>query len=223
MPSSSPFAAVIFDFNGTLSDDEPILFEVFRDLFRAHLDWELTREDYFVRFAGLSDREIVEMALANHGDGVSVDTLLLGRRERYAALVAASSPVRLGTRRLVRDLAASGHRLGVVTGAQRPDVRLVLDGIPEGELFEVTVTDEDVHRGKPDPEGFLAAAARLRVDPVETVAFEDSVAGVRAALAAGMTVVGLAGTADREVLAALGVTVVDALGPDLLRRPPFAG
>jgi HAD superfamily hydrolase (TIGR01509 family) len=214
--------AVIFDFNGTLSDDEPVLFEVFREMFRHHLGWDMGREDYFGPLAGLSDREIVERAVSAHGGGVPVEDLLAERRTRYAAAVAERSPVRHGTLDLVRSLVESGHRLAIVTGAQRPDVRLVLDGIAVGGHFEVIVTEEDVRRGKPDPEGFLLAASSLGVDPGATVVLEDSVAGVRAGLAAGMTVVAVTGTADEQTLAAEGVTVVDELSPALLRRHPFA-
>lgn len=214
--------AVIFDFNGTLSDDEPVLFAVFREMFRHHLGWDMRHEDYFSRLAGLSDREIVEHAVAAHGTASQVDVLLTERRERYAALVAERSPVRPGARDLVRALVDSGRRVAIVTGAQRPDVRLVLDGIAEGGHFEVIVTEEDVQRGKPDPEGFLLAATALGVEPGSTVVLEDSVAGVRAGLAAGMTVIALAGTADEQTLAAEGVTVVHELSPALLRRPPFA-
>ena len=55
--------AVIFDFNGTLSDDEPILFRIFAELFAEHLDWAMTQDDYDRHLLGHSDREIVEKAL----------------------------------------------------------------------------------------------------------------------------------------------------------------
>ncbi|MDT5160967.1 MAG: beta-phosphoglucomutase, partial [Mycobacterium sp.] len=50
--------AVIFDFNGTLSDDEPILYDIFSELFRVHLDWAMTTGDYRDELLGRSDREI---------------------------------------------------------------------------------------------------------------------------------------------------------------------
>lgn len=223
MVTLSPWPdAVIFDFNGTLSDDEPILFEVFREMFREHLDWDMSRDYYFARLAGLSDREIVDHAVASQGCDTPVEVLLAERRERYAARVREESPVRPGARELVVGVVDAGRQVAIVTGAQRPDVRLVLDGIPEGRHFEVIVTVEDVQRGKPHPEGFLLAADKLGIDPRAALVLEDSVAGVRAGLAAGMTVVGLAGTSDEATLAAEGVTVVDELSPALLQRFPSA-
>jgi beta-phosphoglucomutase len=214
--------AVIFDFNGTLSDDEPILARVFGEIFLAYLGWRMTDEEYYQRLAGRSDREIVEMAVAERAgrledNGPLVERLLALRRERYLNLVAAESPVRPETRDLVTALAEAGHALGVVTGAQRTDVEFVLEHSGVGHHFGVVVTEEDVASGKPDPEGFLVAADRLGVRPEETVVLEDSVAGVRAAVAAGMRCIAVTGTHDAETLAAEGVPTVDALSPALTR------
>jgi beta-phosphoglucomutase len=216
-------SAVIFDFNGTLSDDEGVLFEVFQELFRDHLDRGLTAAEYFGSLAGLSDREILERALGEQPSDGTLEHLLAERRERYADRVRAKSPVRPAVRRLVEVLAESGRRLAIVTGAQRADVDLVLEGLPEARHFDVILTAEDVSRGKPEPDGFLLAARRLGTPPESTVVLEDSVAGVRAGRSAGMTVVAVTGTARADELAACGAHVVDELGPDLLGRPPFGG
>lgn len=218
--------AVIFDFNGTLSDDEPLLHRVFTDIFATRLGWEMTAADYFGGLAGLSDREIVERGIARAGQDPAnglVDELLAERSRRYAALVAQANPVPTDARALVAALAATGRSVAITTGAQRPDVELVLAGVAEGRHFQVVVTEEDVERGKPDPEGFLLAADALGVAPADIVVFEDSVAGIRAGLAAGMTVLAVAGTRSGEELAAEGVTVVERLEPRLLDRSPFAG
>src|SRR5260370_3020221 len=87
--------AVIFDFNGTLSDDEPILFEIFSELFRIHLDWAMTAEDYRDELLGRSDREIIERAVARHGRGTEqADTELLRLRQRvYNQRIEARKPI----------------------------------------------------------------------------------------------------------------------------------
>lgn len=212
--------AVLFDFNGTLSDDEPILERVFGEIFMAYLGWRLPAGDYYSRLAGRSDREIVEIAVAERAGGLAgneplVERLLALRRERYLQLVADESPVHPHTAALVRTLAERGHALGIVTGAQRPDVEFVLARSGVADCFSVVVTEEDVASGKPDPEGFLTAAARLGVLPGETVVLEDSVAGVRAASAAGMRCIGVVGTHDAHTLAGEGVPTVDRLGPSV--------
>jgi beta-phosphoglucomutase-like phosphatase (HAD superfamily) len=82
--------AVIFDFNGTLSDDEPILFDIFSELFRVHLDWAMTEQDYRDQHLGRSDREIIERAVARHGRGTEqeVTELLRWRQGVYKQRVA---------------------------------------------------------------------------------------------------------------------------------------
>ncbi len=208
--------AVIFDFNGTLSDDEPILQRVFGEIFMAYLGWRMPPEEYYARLAGRSDREIVEAVVGERvrdaeDTGPLVERLLALRRERYLRMVEEECPIRPATEALVEVLAADGHALAIVTGAQRGDVEFVLSRSAVGRHFGVVVTEEDVARGKPDPEGFLAAARLLGASPEETVVFEDSVAGVRAARAAGMRCIAVAGTHDTGTLAAEGVPTVDVL------------
>jgi len=216
--------AVLFDFNGTLCNDEPVLLRLYTRMFREHLDWALTPDDYWARFAGRSDREIVESAVARtrpedgpHPEEAQrplVQRLLAERQRRYREAVARSSPIADGTARLVRRLAQAGTALGIVTGAQRADVDFVLAHSAVDGLIPVLVTEEDVRRGKPDPEGFLLGARELGVAPEDVVAFEDSLPGLRAARAAGMRTVGVAGTCTRGQLAAEADVVVEALGPD---------
>ncbi|TDO18693.1 HAD superfamily hydrolase (TIGR01509 family) [Mycobacterium sp. BK086] len=181
-----PRPAVIFDFNGTLSDDEPILFRIFSELFDEHLGWSMTQHDYDSQLLGHSDREIVEKALAITGVDHDVDALLELRKGRYRDLVADHNPIQPETVRLVQVLAERGVPMAIVTGAQRDDVRAVLESSPVSELIRVVVAEEDVTRGKPDPEGFLSGAAQIGCAPSDIVVFEDSVPGIRGALAAGM-------------------------------------
>ncbi|HVQ50381.1 MAG TPA: HAD family phosphatase, partial [Mycobacterium sp.] len=99
--------AVIFDFNGTLSDDEPILFDIFSELFRVHLDWVMTAEDYRDELLGRSDREIIQRAVARHGRGTEqeVTELLRLRQGVYKQRIADRNPIADATVRLVKLLA----------------------------------------------------------------------------------------------------------------------
>jgi beta-phosphoglucomutase len=210
--------AVIFDFNGTLSDDEPILFDIFREIFRAHLDWDMTPEDYREELLGRSDREIIEHAVARHGRGTQdeVTELMRLRQGVYKQRVADKSPIAETAVRLVKRLAANDIPIAIVTGAQRGDVLAVLDSSPIGELFGVLIAEEDVTNGKPHPEGFLAAAQRLNRGPGDVLVFEDSVPGVRAALAAGMHCIAVGGSDPNEQLRTIAPTVVPELSAEVL-------
>ena len=103
-------------------------------------------------------------------------------------------------------LALREERVAVVTSATRPlaAARLAAVGI---EPPAVMVNAEDVSRGKPDPEGYLAAARRLGVDPAEAVVVEDAPPGVEAGRAAGAAVVGVTSTHAAEELSAADVVI----------------
>jgi beta-phosphoglucomutase len=213
---------VIFDFNGTLSDDEPILFRIFGELFDEHLSWTMTQQDYDSQLLGHSDREIVEKALQMAGaqqiagiHGRDVDALLALRKKRYRELVADDNPIQPDTVRLVQLLAEHGVPLAIVTGAQRDDVRAVLENSPVGELIGIVVAEEDVTRGKPDPEGFLTGAAQLGCAPTDIVVFEDSVPGVRGALAAGMRCIAVS-AAPSDELTAVAPALIPRLTADVV-------
>lgn len=207
--------AVIFDFNGTLSDDEPILYRIFSELFAIHLGWTLTPENYQGELLGHSDREIIEKAVARRGSGADVEHLLQLRKQRYRDLVVDDNPIRPETVELVRLLACNDVPMAIVTGAQRDDVMAVLVNSPVGEFIDIVVAEEDVRRGKPDPEGFLAGAALMNRRPASTLVFEDSVPGVRGALAAGMQCIAVGAQPGAELLAATPA-VVGRLTPALV-------
>jgi len=208
--------AVIFDFNGTLSNDEPLLLRIYTEMFRERLGWDLTPEDYYSRLAGRSDREIIDAVIEDvGGDEALASRLLAERRDRYGAMVERLSPILGPTARTVSDLAAAGVPLGIVTGAQRDDVEFVVSSSPLAGLFQVVVTEEDVLNGKPDPEGFRLASRLLGSDPGATLVFEDSLPGVRAAKAAGMLCIGVEGTLSRAQLMTEADASVTAIVPEL--------
>jgi beta-phosphoglucomutase-like phosphatase (HAD superfamily) len=89
----------------------------------------------------------------------------------------------------VRELASAGYRLAVASSSNRELIDTVLRRLDSTELFEVTVSSEEVSRGKPAPDVYLEAARRLGVDPARCVAVEDSASGIRSAHAAGLRVI----------------------------------
>lgn len=214
--SSQP--AVIFDFNGTLSDDEPILFDIFRELFRVHLNWDMTPEDYRDELLGRSDREIIEHAVNRHGRGTEeeIADLLRLRQRIYKQRVADGNPIADATVELVKLLADNTIPVGIVTGAQREDVLTVMESSPAGGLVSLLIAEEDVRNGKPHPEGFLTAARLLDRKPSDVLVFEDSVPGVAAALAAGMHCIAVGGPQAPHELTATATAIVDDLSPELV-------
>ncbi len=126
-----------------------------------------------------------------------------------------------GVHELLQSLHDDRFKLAVGSSGPPENVAMVVDRIGGRELFAALVTATDVTRGKPDPQVFLIAAERLGVSPARCAVVEDAPLGITAALAAGMTAVGLASTGrTRESLgeAAVVVDLLRELSPDFFRR-----
>jgi HAD superfamily hydrolase (TIGR01509 family) len=98
-------------------------------------------------------------------------------------------PVIPGAIEAVRRLDGAGYRLAVASSSNRELIDAVLRRLELAALFEVTVSSEEVERGKPAPDVYLETARRLDVEPERCVAVEDSASGIRASRAAGMRVI----------------------------------
>jgi beta-phosphoglucomutase len=203
-----PPAAVVFDFNGTISDDEPLLAELFVKIF-GEIGIEVTEERYYGEFAGYSDPEIVERILSETGrhDPAVARGLLDRRAELYLARAGAGETVHPEVAACVREIAARVP-VAVASGAVRVEVEAVLQGTGLRPLMAAVVTADDVAEGKPDPEGYLMALDRLGVPGSEALSFEDTHFGVMAAVAAGMRCVGVGATMSADRLRGAGAEAV---------------
>jgi beta-phosphoglucomutase len=205
----------MFDFNGTLSDDEPLLYAILADLF-AEQGQPLAKDVYYDRLAGLSDPEIVRLWLGESHQ--AVEAVLAERVVRYRAQVADGSTIAAPAREAL--LHAAAHvPVAVVSGAHRDEVVPALDAAGLAAAVAVVVTSEDVERGKPDPAGYILALERLDegLRAEDVTVFEDTEAGVVAAKAAGMRCVAIPGTHAPERLA-LADELAPALDVEAVRR-----
>jgi beta-phosphoglucomutase len=210
-----PIRAIAFDFNGTLSDDEPVLCAIYVELFAEH-GRPLSEADYYGRLAGHSEEAIIGGWLGV--EGAELARLVAERIERYRARVADGSTVPTHVREAVRY--ASEHvPVGLVSGAFRAEIEPVLSAAGLASCFRAVVTAEDVAAGKPAPDGYAKVVSRLGdgLAPEHVVAFEDTEAGVASAKAAGLVCIGVQGTLPPERLAQAD-DLVDAITPDLMRR-----
>jgi beta-phosphoglucomutase len=210
-----PVRAVIFDFNGTLSHDEPILCEIFCDLF-AEYGRPLSAQEYFDELAGLSDPEIVRTWLGR--EHPNVDEVVERRIARYRELVADGSSVPYAVREAVR-YAAERVPVAVVSGAAREEIEPVIEAAGLAASIRTIVGADDVADGKPDPAGYLRALELLDdgLDASEVVVLEDTEAGVASAKAAGMRCFAVLGTLRADRLAAAD-EIVSAIDVQLMQR-----
>jgi HAD superfamily hydrolase (TIGR01509 family) len=201
--------ALLLDFNGTISEDEPILFRIFQELF-AEAGKPIGEEEYYAELAGFSDREVIRLWLGRE------DLVLEQRKiDRYRDL-ADGSTVSEETREAVRAAAAEVP-VAVVSGSARAEIEPVLDAAGIRNEFTAVVSLDDIRRSKPDPEGYLIALHLLGVQAAGAAAVEDSPAGVAAAKAAGLYTVGVTTTQPAERLSAAD-EVASHVDRDLIAR-----
>jgi HAD superfamily hydrolase (TIGR01509 family) len=210
-----PVRAVIFDFNGTLSHDEPILCEIFSELFAEH-GRPLSAQEYFDELAGLSDPEIVRTWLGR--DHPAVEEVIERRIARYRELVADGSSVPSAVREAV-NYAAERVPVAIVSGAAREEIEPVIKAAGLAASIGTIVGAEDVADGKPDPAGYLRALELIDggLDAGEVIVFEDTEAGVASAKAAGMRCFAVLGTLRADRLAAAD-EIVPSIDVALMQR-----
>jgi beta-phosphoglucomutase len=202
--------AVVFDFNGTLSNDEPLLARVYQEQF-AELGRPITEAEYFEQLAGHTDEEMFTRWF-----GRAVPAQIEDRIARYNRLAADGSTVDDEMRAAVR-FAATRAPVAIVSAAARSEIDPVVAASGIGDSISLIVSQDDVTHGKPDPECYLTAARLLDVEPRAMLVFEDTDVGVAAARAAGARVVGLTRTLGAERMAAAD-ELVDRIDLPLLER-----
>jgi HAD superfamily hydrolase (TIGR01509 family) len=179
-------AAVIFDLDGVLVDSEQRWNGAKEALVRETGGrW---RDEAPTRMMGMSSPEwsvYLRDDLAVPMDAGEINREVV---RRMADGYRAELPLLPGASEAVRALAGRWP-LGLASSANREVIDLVLELAAFGDAFQVTVSSEEVERGKPAPDVYLAVARGLGVEPASCVAIEDSSSGLRAAAAAGMTVI----------------------------------
>ena len=206
--------AVIFDLDGTLVETEPLHFAAFNEVLRPD-GVEIGFEDYTARLIGLNDRDCFATVLRENGKDAGeqhVADLIARKTGVYQAIIAERDVLYPGAEKFVRDC-AQRFPLMIVTGTLRAEAETILRRAGLRELFLDIIAAEDVDRGKPEPDGFIAALGRIgfllrQRDPVladECLAVEDTPAGIEAAHRAGMKVLALCHMVPAGDLAAADV------------------
>jgi HAD superfamily hydrolase (TIGR01509 family) len=195
-------AAVIFDMDGVLVDSGAHHREAWTRLLG---ELGLTPPPgFWRRTIGRPSVEAVPLLLGQPVAPAEARRLADRKHRYYETLAARGLPAVAGAVAFVDTLRASAVPLAVATSARRSDAVELLAPLGLLDRFDAIVTAEDVNRGKPDPEVYLLAAARLGAPPDACLVFEDAVVGVQAARRAGMRVVGVATTYQPEDLVGAG-------------------
>jgi HAD superfamily hydrolase (TIGR01509 family) len=180
-----PIEAVVFDMDGVLLDSEPIWRAVEREVFRR-LGIEVTEED-LMRTMGVRIADVVAGWYRRHPwEGASTQEIADEIVERVADTIGREGRLNDGAVEAIDSFRGLGLRLALASSSPMRLIRAVLEMGGLEDRFDVVLTAEEEAHGKPDPAVYLRAAERLGVRPERCLAIEDSLAGIRAAKAAGM-------------------------------------
>jgi beta-phosphoglucomutase len=201
--------AVIFDFDGVLVDSEKLHLQAFNNVL-ARFKIEISTQEYYEKFLGLSDRELLEVINNREKNLALTDRqfkqLLSAKADVFKNLALTQAPVIVGVYEFLKMLRANKIPLAICSGALLPEIEMLLKGANLREYFDVIVSAEQVKKGKPDPEGFILALKLLNeksnslIKAEDCIVIEDSRWGLEAAKKAGMHTVAVTNSYSADQL-----------------------
>jgi HAD superfamily hydrolase (TIGR01509 family) len=207
--------AVLWDLDGTLVDSEEFHWRSWRDTMRPE-GVELTYAQFLASFGQRNDR-ILPAWLGPDVDAARIQRIGEDKETEYRRLAETHGLTPLpGAREWLDALRATGWKQAIASSAPRVNVELMLRVAGLADYFDAIVSAEDVTIGKPDPQVFLRAAAKLGVPPSRCIVVEDAAAGIDAARRAGMRSIGA--KANGQLSADLFVRSLAELPPDAFDR-----
>jgi beta-phosphoglucomutase len=202
--------AVIFDFDGVITDSEILHFRAFNQVLAPH-GMQMTQKEYYSDYLGLSDLDCFTALIREGKLGLQESSVKdLGSRKTrfFEELARKEGSIIAGVREFLDLLASNKIPLAICSGALRPEIELILEDANLRGFFDEIVSAEQVKRGKPHPDGFLLALKKLnarRVAPLaakQCVVIEDSQWGLQAAKSAGMHTIAVTNSYDAAQLSA---------------------
>lgn len=213
--------AIFFDMDGLLIDSEPLWHEA--EIHGFGLAGLRLTAEQCLETTGLRVDEVVRFRYAETPWGEpSQEVVTAAIVERLVALVHEKGVLKPGVAEALDFARRSGLRMALASSSPYVIIDAVLDTFGLRSAFEVIHSAEEETRGKPEPDVYLTAARKLGVDPVDSVALEDSPNGVLAAKAAGMKCIAVPEPVHRQDPRLVQAdAVIDGLGEfdaDLLKR-----
>jgi beta-phosphoglucomutase len=207
--------SVLWDLDGTLVDSEQYHWLAWRDTMAV--EGVALTHDEFLKTFGLRNDAIVPQWIPN-ARSERIDRIAIAKEQLYRRLVREGGLDPLpGARHWTERLAHDGWLQAIASSAPRENVDVVLAAIGLAPCFQAIVSAEDVTVGKPDPQVFLLAAARLGSAPAQSIVVEDAPAGIEGARRAGMSSIGVRRNGS-PLLADLAVSSLTDLPPDAFQR-----
>ena len=210
------FSGVIFDMDGVLCDSEPFIYEASRRMF-AETYGVNPKEADFHPFVGAGEDRFIGGVAEKYGIRLDAERDKARTYAIYLEIIRGKLKPLPGVGEFVRRCRERGLKIAVASAADAVKVAGNLREIGLApETFDAILTGSDVRRKKPDPEIFLAAAARLGLRAETCLVIEDAPNGLRAGKSAGAACLGLTTKFDAAILRAAGA---DWTAPDLAHAP----
>jgi beta-phosphoglucomutase len=199
------FEACIFDLDGVIVDTAVYHFKAWKRL-ANELGFNFT-EAQNEKLKGISRVKSLELILEWGGiekTAAEQQVLATRKNEWYVDMIYHMTPDEIlpGAKKLLEDLRVAGIKTAL--GSASKNATVILEKVGILSLFDALVDGNTVSASKPDPEVFLKGAEALKIAPAKCIVFEDAIAGVQAAKAAGMKVVGIG---EQEVLGEADIVV----------------
>jgi beta-phosphoglucomutase family hydrolase len=181
----------IFDMDGTLVDNTPYHFKSWQHLFNKYGMGGLSVDTYKKQISGVPIIDTMRRLFGDNYDEEGLKQLLDEKENYYREIYAPFLRPINGLENFLTGLKDAGIKMAMASSATAGDIDFILDRIPIRQDFEVIIDGSRVSKGKPNPQIFLKAATDMKANPANCVVFEDSLAGIKAANAAGMKVIGI--------------------------------
>ena len=193
-----PPAGVIFDMDGVICDTRDHHLKAFQELVGLY-GLSLTAEEFNPLF-GMANHKLIPKIFGEELTPAQIEDRADWKESRYRELIARDIELMAGVREMVTWLNERGVPVAVASSAPKANVEQILESTGLISLLKTYLGAEDVTNHKPHPEVFLTAAERMGTAPAETWVIEDSLHGINAGLAAGMSVLAVATTHDASEL-----------------------
>src|SRR5260370_953527 len=208
--------AVLWDMDGTLIDSEDLHWISWKNTLA--MDGIFITHRQFVSSFGQRNDSILSEWLGAGATPEHMERIANAKEELYRRRVRRNgiSPLP-GVADWLHRLHEEGWLQAIASAAPRANIDAVLEALSATTIFQGIVSAEDVHRGKPDPEVYLTAAARVGVPPERCIVVEDAIAGIEGARRAGMRNIGVSRN-GANLPADIVVQSLELLEPDAFDR-----
>lgn len=194
----NPFAFV-FDMDGVIVDTNPYHKIALRQ-FAEKYGYSISEEELIKKIYGRTNKEWIPVLFGKSLSAEEVDRYGEEKERLFRDLYKKDIRPLKGLKNFLDQMGELKIPRAIGTSAPRSNLDFILDETHLRKYFTITLDEDDVTRGKPDPEIYIKCAAKLQMPPAQCIVFEDSLSGIASARAAGCPVVGVATTHSAEEL-----------------------